>query len=496
MDSGTTSSVLEGALASRNDTRKSNKPLMEKKRRQRINRCLNELKLLVLEALRKDPSRYNKLEKADILEMTVRYVQALHQEGGRSVGGGRLMGGVRPIGGDEKAKYRAGFVQCAVEVRRYLAGISGVPEDLHSKVISHLNSVSSGVTGGQGVPGCPSLMVGGGVVTVAPPIPAHMPTTAPLVVTTTTDSTTGGHRQDGSFAMSFKNPQTSMFPESPKSVTIGGGITLVPARLASGQVALVVPPGTALPIEASNTRSSTPLTDSNNLVNNESLRNITPFIPFRSSRKADAGTGAGVLSSTNVFPKDTFVASSHSLSASGLPASHYTSQIITLSHPKILPRSLDVATVTSSSQVLSTRKITVVPGKSSVHLPDAMTVALPDSLMVSKENWGTHITSVPTHTTSVPTHATSVPTHTTYAPVHTTNTTTHTSNPIAHTTNTTTHTTSSKACTTSTTTHTPNTTSYITSPTTHTTSTTTHTPNTTSYITSPTTHTQHHITHH
>lgn len=34
----------------------SNKPIMEKKRRARINRCLNELKTLILEAMKKDVS--------------------------------------------------------------------------------------------------------------------------------------------------------------------------------------------------------------------------------------------------------------------------------------------------------------------------------------------------------------------------------------------------------------------------------------------------------
>lgn len=34
----------------------NNKPIMEKKRRARINNCLNELKTLILEALKKDVS--------------------------------------------------------------------------------------------------------------------------------------------------------------------------------------------------------------------------------------------------------------------------------------------------------------------------------------------------------------------------------------------------------------------------------------------------------
>ncbi|XP_045618066.1 protein hairy [Procambarus clarkii] len=120
--------------------RKSNKPLMEKKRRQRINRCLNELKTLVLEGSKKDPSRYSKLEKADILEMTVQHVQALHRhEGGRMAGGGRL-------GGSEEAKYRAGYTHCAAEVAKYLASLNDLPHDLHKKVFSHLSTIATSLS--------------------------------------------------------------------------------------------------------------------------------------------------------------------------------------------------------------------------------------------------------------------------------------------------------------------------------------------------------------
>lgn len=36
----------------------SNKPIMEKRRRARINNCLNELKALILDAMKKDVSTY------------------------------------------------------------------------------------------------------------------------------------------------------------------------------------------------------------------------------------------------------------------------------------------------------------------------------------------------------------------------------------------------------------------------------------------------------
>uniref|UniRef100_UPI00398F2F21 transcription factor HES-2.1 n=1 Tax=Pristiophorus japonicus TaxID=55135 RepID=UPI00398F2F21 len=57
------------------ELRKTLKPLMEKRRRARINDSLNQLKTLILPLIGKDSPRYSKLEKADILEMTVRFLQ-------------------------------------------------------------------------------------------------------------------------------------------------------------------------------------------------------------------------------------------------------------------------------------------------------------------------------------------------------------------------------------------------------------------------------------
>ena len=54
-----------------------NKIIVEKRRRERINSCLDEMKSLVLRSLHKDEREYSKMEKADILEMTVNYLQRL-----------------------------------------------------------------------------------------------------------------------------------------------------------------------------------------------------------------------------------------------------------------------------------------------------------------------------------------------------------------------------------------------------------------------------------
>ncbi|CAD6191248.1 unnamed protein product [Caenorhabditis auriculariae] len=56
--------------------RKKNKPMMEKKRRARINRSLSQLKQILIVDKHVSPG-HAKWEKADILEMTVEYVKNL-----------------------------------------------------------------------------------------------------------------------------------------------------------------------------------------------------------------------------------------------------------------------------------------------------------------------------------------------------------------------------------------------------------------------------------
>nr|XP_020018059.1 transcription factor HES-4 [Castor canadensis] len=132
-------SPLAGAPASASRTpdkprsaaehRKSSKPVMEKRRRARINESLAQLKTLILDALRKDSSRHSKLEKADILEMTVRHLQNLRRVQVTAV----LSADPAVLG-----KYRAGFNECLAEVNRFLAGCEGVPADVSSRLLGHL----------------------------------------------------------------------------------------------------------------------------------------------------------------------------------------------------------------------------------------------------------------------------------------------------------------------------------------------------------------------
>nr|AKG92778.1 deadpan-like protein [Leptinotarsa decemlineata] len=85
------------------EPRRANKPLMEKRRRARINQSLAALKTLILDTAKADNTKHSKLEKADILELTVRHFQR-H----------------RSLDVQGVSQYKAGYSDCVREVQRYL----------------------------------------------------------------------------------------------------------------------------------------------------------------------------------------------------------------------------------------------------------------------------------------------------------------------------------------------------------------------------------------
>ncbi|XP_074048369.1 transcription factor HES-3 [Macrotis lagotis] len=87
--------------------RKISKPLMEKKRRARINVSLEQLKTL-LEKHYSHQIRKRKLEKADILELSVKYMKSLQNS----------VQGVPPV--FTSAEYQAGFRSCLHGVSQFL----------------------------------------------------------------------------------------------------------------------------------------------------------------------------------------------------------------------------------------------------------------------------------------------------------------------------------------------------------------------------------------
>ncbi|XP_061538104.1 hairy-related 8.2 [Phycodurus eques] len=111
-----------GKHSSAKEERKMRKPLIERKRRERINNCLDQLKETVISAFRLDQS---KLEKADILEMTVKHLQnirtnILHD----------------PL--ESQQKYSKGYIQCMHEVHNMLLTCDWMDKTLGSRLLNHL----------------------------------------------------------------------------------------------------------------------------------------------------------------------------------------------------------------------------------------------------------------------------------------------------------------------------------------------------------------------
>lgn len=119
--------VTETPMSRTHQYRKVMKPMLERKRRARINNCLDELKELMVHALQTEGESITKLEKADVLELTVRHLKKLRRQ---------QMLTLNP--NLEQDKYQTGFAACATEVSRCLTSIPGVDISIRSKLMSHL----------------------------------------------------------------------------------------------------------------------------------------------------------------------------------------------------------------------------------------------------------------------------------------------------------------------------------------------------------------------
>ncbi|KAK2706466.1 hypothetical protein QYM36_016492 [Artemia franciscana] len=126
----------QNVLRKSSENRRTNKPIMEKRRRARINNCLNELKNLILDATKKDPARHSKLEKADILEMTVKHLQTVHRhQVALNIAANPTI----------VSKYRAGFNECANEVSRFLGRSDDVDIMMKQRLLGHLAACLAGL---------------------------------------------------------------------------------------------------------------------------------------------------------------------------------------------------------------------------------------------------------------------------------------------------------------------------------------------------------------
>lgn len=116
--------------------RKVMKPMLERKRRARINKCLDELKDIMVECLTQEGEHITRLEKADILELTVEHMKKLRAQKQLRLGG--VIAGIQDSKATIAESFRAGYVHAANEVSKTLATVPGVSVDLGTQLMSHL----------------------------------------------------------------------------------------------------------------------------------------------------------------------------------------------------------------------------------------------------------------------------------------------------------------------------------------------------------------------
>ncbi|XP_053203874.1 hairy/enhancer-of-split related with YRPW motif protein 2-like [Panonychus citri] len=115
--------------------RKRRRGMVEKKRRDRINASLNELRRLVPAAFEKQGSA--KLEKAEILQMTVDHLRMLHSKGFDTFSFDPHSFAME--------YHRIGFHECIKQVENYLSSCEGLDhhDPLRFRLFTHLNRYAS-----------------------------------------------------------------------------------------------------------------------------------------------------------------------------------------------------------------------------------------------------------------------------------------------------------------------------------------------------------------
>jgi len=126
--------VEEAPMSRTHQYRKVMKPLLERKRRARINGCLDELKELMVEALQSEGESITKLEKADVLELTVNHLRKLKRQ--------QMLQANPALDID---RYRSGYTAAASEVSRFMSSVPGVNITFGTQLMSHLGQRVSAI---------------------------------------------------------------------------------------------------------------------------------------------------------------------------------------------------------------------------------------------------------------------------------------------------------------------------------------------------------------
>ncbi|KAM8768135.1 hairy-related 13 [Acanthopagrus schlegelii] len=104
--------------------RKTRKPLVEKKRRARINESLQELRTLLA-----DTDFHSKMENAEVLEMTVKKVEDVLKNRNQETDA---------LNREASERFAAGYIQCMHEVHMFVSSCPGIDATVAAELLNHL----------------------------------------------------------------------------------------------------------------------------------------------------------------------------------------------------------------------------------------------------------------------------------------------------------------------------------------------------------------------
>ncbi|XP_052818489.1 transcription factor HES-1-B-like [Mya arenaria] len=116
--------------------RKVRKPLVERQRRERMNASIDRLKLLIADTIREQVSSMTRVDKADILELTVFHLTRLQQRQR-----GLRIATETTEGASSATSYKTGYRDCARQTVTYLSANSYCSPEVATSVSGHLRSV-------------------------------------------------------------------------------------------------------------------------------------------------------------------------------------------------------------------------------------------------------------------------------------------------------------------------------------------------------------------
>jgi len=111
--------------------RKVMKPMLERKRRARMNKCVDELKELMVGVCSDDGEPITKLEKADVLDLTLSHLKNLQKHNALKI----------TATSRNAENYLNGFRHCSNEVIKFINTLPGVDLSVSKNLLCHLSNI-------------------------------------------------------------------------------------------------------------------------------------------------------------------------------------------------------------------------------------------------------------------------------------------------------------------------------------------------------------------